>query len=152
MSSRSKRLGFALNIGFFAGVIWGGLKTIEFSLKFTVVPPGFLIDPFFKHPFLATWMGMLLGLAAFIVLSIIAAMIYEMGLRKAKGPYWGVGYGVVWWVLLYVLLGPLTGMMLPLTRLDRTSSITDGCLFILWGLFIGYSLAFEYTNEQNREP
>jgi uncharacterized membrane protein YagU involved in acid resistance len=143
---------FALYVGFFAGVIWGGLKTSEYFLKFTAIPLGFLIEPFYKHAFLATWKGMVLGGGAFILFSMAAAVIYYAVLRKAKGPYYGIGYGVLWWLLLYLLLGPLSGMVPPLAEMDLNSNITDGCLFILWGLFIGYSITFEYTNEQSREP
>jgi len=142
---------FSLYIGIFAGIIWGVLKISEYRLKFTNIAVGFLIKPFFTKVFLDTWIGLLLGEAVFILFSMMAAVVYYTFLRKAKGPYYGISYGISWWLLLYLLVGPLCGMMSPLYNMNLTSTITDGCLFILWGLFIGYSIAFEYTNEQNRE-
>ncbi|MNR52325.1 hypothetical protein D3C85_1721510 [compost metagenome] len=73
-------------------------------------------------------------------------------LSKLPGPWIGIAYGVAWWALLYLLIGPWTGMMNWIYGLDRNTIITDLCLFILWGLFIGYSIALEYTEEREREP
>jgi uncharacterized membrane protein YagU involved in acid resistance len=152
MVNKTNKAYYALYIGLFAGIIWGGLKLIEFGIKFTNIPPGFLLDPFFKHAYLATWPGMLLGWGSFIVFSIMAAAIYMALLRKMKGPWIGVAYGVVWWLLIYQLIGPITGMVPNMFRMDRNSFVTDLCLFILWGLFIGYSIVVEFTDEQSREP
>lgn len=148
---RTNPFWFAIYIGFFAGLIWGGLKMLEFGLKFTQVVPGFLLEPFFRHSFLLTWQGMFLGWASFIGLSIAASCLYMLFLRKLKGPWPGIGYGLVWWSLLYLLAGPLTGMVDGINQQDLTSFVTDLCLFILWGLFIGYSIAMEYTDERSRE-
>jgi uncharacterized membrane protein YagU involved in acid resistance len=143
---------FALYIGFFAGLIWGGVRLLSYGLKFTTVPPGFLIKPFFKNSFVATWPGMLLGWGSFIVFSLVAALIFIAFLRKVRGSWVGLVYGFLWWVLIYVVIGPIFGMVDSLLRLDLNSLAFDFCLFILWGLFIGYSIVFEYTNEQRREP
>jgi hypothetical protein len=143
---------FALYIGFFAGFIWGGLKMIQNYFHFSTLPPGFLVEPFFKHTFLMSWQGFLLGWFFFILFSIIAAVVYTVFLRKVKGPYMGMMYGLGWWVLIYLLIGPWTGMNLPLGRIDINTLITDACLFLIWGLFIGYSISVEFTDERVREP
>jgi len=61
-------------------------------------------------------------------------------------------YGIVWWLILFVLVGPKLGMMKPLKGLTWDSIITELCFFLLWGLFIGYTVAMEYTDERKREP
>jgi hypothetical protein len=83
---------FALYIGFFAGLIWGGVKLLAFGMKFTAVPPGFLIEPFYKMSFLATWRGMLLGWGAFIVFSMAAALLFIGFVHKVHGPWMGLVY------------------------------------------------------------
>jgi uncharacterized membrane protein YagU involved in acid resistance len=142
---------YGLYIGFFAGLIWGGVKMIEFAMRFTQVVPGFLVEPFFQHAYLVTYMGLAIGYGSFILFSVVAALLYSLFLRKLKGPWIGIGYGLAWWGLLYLLVGPLTDMVRPVTQLDINSFVTDLSLFILWGLFIGYSIAMEFTNEQSRE-
>ncbi|WP_438448790.1 YqhR family membrane protein [Gorillibacterium sp. sgz5001074] len=141
---------YALNIGLFAGLIWGGVKLIEFALSFTEIVPGFLIEPFFQHAYLVTYTGLALGYASFIALSMIAALIYVLLLRKLKGPLPGLVYGAAWWALIYLLVGPMTQMTPSIMQMDRNSFYSDLSLFLLWGLFIGYSIAYEFTDERSR--
>lgn len=143
---------FALYIGFYAGLIWGGLKMLENYFHFTSLSPGFLVEPFFKHSFLMTWQGYLLGFFFFILFSIGAALIYTVLLRKIKGPWLGMVYGLAWWVLIYLLIGPVVGMNAPIGQIDINTLVTDASLFLLWGLFIGYSISVEFTDERVREP
>ncbi|WP_281886515.1 YqhR family membrane protein [Paenibacillus sp. YYML68] len=149
---RTNKWMFGLYVGFFAGLIWGGLKIVESYFRFTSLTPGFMLEPFFKHSFLLTWQGYMLGWATFIAMSIVAALIYVTFLLKLKGPWPGLVYGVAWWSMIYLLVGPLTGMITWIVNLDLNTIITDLCLFALWGLFIGYSIAFEFTDERVYEP
>lgn len=109
-----------------------------------------MVEPFFKHTFLATWPGMWLGWASFIGFSILAVWIYLPLVNRLNGPRPGISYGLLWWALLYLVIGPLTEMVPVITRLDLNSVITDLSIFVLWGLFIGYSCGFEYTDEQDQ--
>jgi uncharacterized membrane protein YagU involved in acid resistance len=143
---------FALYIGFYAGLIWGGIKIVEYYLKFTTIVPGFLVELFFKHDFLLTWRGYLTGWVFFILFSILAAFIYMVTLRRILGPWMGIVYGLLWWCFIYLLIGPLSGMMPWMYKLDMNTILTDSCLFTVWGLFIGYSISVEYTDERAREP
>lgn len=150
--SRTNKWNFAVYIGFFAGLIWGGLKIVENYFHFTSLPPGFLVEPFYKHSYLMTWRGYITGWLAFIILSIGASLIYALLFAKAKGPWVGVVYGVIWWVLIFLLIGPITGMTNWIAYIDLNTIFTEACVFILWGLFIGYSISFEFTDERSREP
>ncbi|ALS22883.1 YqhR family membrane protein [Paenibacillus naphthalenovorans] len=143
---------FSLYIGFFAGLFWGGLKIVQHYFHFTSLSPAFLIEPFYRHSYLMTWQGTLLGWGAYILFSIAAAILYTLLLAKAKGPWYGLGYGLVWWAVLYLFIGPLTSMMDRITLLGWNTILTDCSLFLLWGLFIGYSISFEFTDERIREP
>ncbi|AFH61946.1 YqhR family membrane protein [Paenibacillus caseinilyticus] len=149
---RTNKWFFAAYIGFFAGVIWGGLKLLEHYFHFTSLTPSFLVEPFFLHSFLFTWIGTLIGWGAFIGLSVAASLIYALVLSKFQGPWYGMAYGLAWWGALYLLIGPLIGMMPWILRLDLNTILTDVSLFALWGLFIGYSISFEFTDERAREP
>ncbi|MFD0695018.1 YqhR family membrane protein [Paenibacillus sp. GCM10027628] len=149
---KTNRWVFALYIGFFAGLIWGALKIVEQYLKFTKIVIGFLVEPFFRHDFLLSWQGTLIGWGFFTLFSIVAAYIYMVTLWRLQGPWWGIAYGAVWWGALYLLVGPLAGMTYWIKDLDINSVLSDLCLFLVWGMFIGYSIAIEYTDERTREP
>ncbi|MFC4777441.1 YqhR family membrane protein [Paenibacillus sp. GCM10023252] len=143
---------YLLQLGFFAGLIWGFVRWVFFEMKFTLVLPGMLLDPFMKQSFLRTGWGHGAGIAAFIVLSIVAAFLYKVVLGKLRGPWPGAVYGLLWWALLFLGIGPLLGFIKPITEAGWNTLYTEACVFTLWGLFIGYSVAFEFTDEASREP
>lgn len=143
---------FALQIGFFAGLIWGAVKAAEVYFKFTAIPTRFMAKPFLAPSFINTNAGFWMGWLFFIIFSIIAALLYAIVLRKVKGHWMGLAYGAAWWALIYLLVGPSTGMMKWINRYDWNTIITDVCLFLIWGLFIGFSISFEFTDEREREP
>ncbi|WP_165971969.1 YqhR family membrane protein [Paenibacillus piri] len=149
---QTNRWTFAMNIGFFAGLFWGAVKIIEHYFHFTSLVPGFLVEPFFKRSFLLTWEGYLVGWAFFILFSMAATLLYTALFAKAVGPWVGVGFGMGVWALIFLLIGPVTGMMNWIAYLDWNTILTEACLFMLWGLFIGYSIAFELNDESVREP
>lgn len=143
---------FSLETGFFAGFIWGGLRWFSYVFHFSTVLPGFLLEPFYKHPFLVSTAGQLAGWLSFIAFSIVATLIYVLLFRKAKGPWPGIAYGVVWWALLFIALNPFFHFTFSAKMLSSNTNITEFCVFLLWGLFIGYTTAEEYTDEKKREP
>ncbi|WP_234414167.1 YqhR family membrane protein [Paenibacillus sp. CAA11] len=143
---------FAIRLGFFAGLIWGAVHGFFYYMRFTVVIPGFLAEPFFKHSFLVTRPGYYVGWLVFILFSIVASLLYTLVLRKVKGPWMGMFYGLLWFVLIYALLSPALHMAPLLFKMGWNSLISEVCLFLLWGLFIGYTVATEYNDERFREP
>lgn len=143
---------FALQIGFFAGLIWGAVKGLFYYMSFTTVLPGYLVEPFFKNTFLQSQAGYYVGWLFFIIFSIIATIIYTLLFRKAKGPLPGMVYGVVWWLIIFVLAQPVLRMTKPVGELTMNTVISEFCLYLLWGLFIGYTTAEEFTDERTREP
>ncbi|MCI3920164.1 YqhR family membrane protein [Paenibacillus sp. TRM 82003] len=148
---RTNRFLYALEIGFFAGLIWGGVRWLFVYFGFTDVVPGFLVEPFFTHDFLSGTGGYLVGYASFIAMSIVAALIYALVGYKLKGPWPGVAYGILWFVGLYLLIGPMVGMLPPLGVNDWDSIWSDFSVFVLWGVFIGYTITLEFTDERSRD-
>lgn len=143
---------FTLYIGFFAGVIWGFFKIIAYYIGFTKVIPAYIADPFFKRDYLTSWTGHLIGWGFFILFSILAAGLYMLLFHRVKGPWMGIVFGVAIWLLIFGWPGPWLGTSKYFTQLDLNSNVTEICLLIMWGLFIGYSIAFEFTEERVREP
>ncbi|MFB9277886.1 YqhR family membrane protein [Cohnella cellulosilytica] len=143
---------FSLKIGFFAGLIWGLVRWLATGLHFTSVSQGFVLDPFVPRAWLTGVFWQFGGLAAFIAMSMLAALVYVALLGRLPGPWPGLIFGAAWWTLGYALAGPYVGALPPLKRIGWGSIVTDFCLFLLWGLFIGYSIAFELHNEAAREP
>ncbi len=142
---------FAVHIGFFAGLIWGLVKIFFYYFEFTKVEPAFFMSTWYVDRYLNTWTGHVVGLFWIVVGSIAAALVYTALFRKFPGPWPGVLYGLAWWAVLYTWVGPWTASFESLYTLDRNSFWTDLSIFVLWGVFIGYSISFEFTDEQSRD-
>ena len=121
-----------------------------YTLHFTKVIPGFLAEPFFKHEFLVTAAGQILGYLFFIAFSVLASLLYVLILRRLRGPWPGMIYGVLWWSALFIGGSQYFLLQRPF-RLPWNSVISEFCVFLLWGLFIGYTAAIEYTDERKRD-
>ncbi|MFC5467902.1 YqhR family membrane protein [Cohnella suwonensis] len=143
---------FSLKIGFFAGVFWGLIRWLATGLNLTNVHQAFLLDPFVPRSYLAGFYWQLAGWGMFILMSMLAAVVYVAALGRLGGPWPGFWFGALWWALCYAWLGPLVGTVPPLREIGWSSIATDFCLFLAWGLFIGYSIAFELHDESGREP
>lgn len=141
---------FSACVGLFAGLIWGLLKIVFYWFEFTKVEPAFFVKTWYVDRYLNGWQGHIIGLFWIVIASIAAALLYALLFRKVRGPWMGVVYGLAWWAMLYIIIGPWTGLTEGILTLDRNSFWTDISLFLLWGLFIGYSITFEFTDEQTR--
>lgn len=142
---------YSLKIGFFAGLIWGIVRWMFYEMKFTKVLPGFAADPFFQSSFLKTGWGEVVGIGFFVLFSMGAALLYTLALGRLHGPWPGVLYGAAWWVVLFVAVGPMLGIMESVRAAGWNTLYTEICVFLLWGVFIGYSITFEFTDEASRE-
>ncbi|WP_158602183.1 YqhR family membrane protein [Cohnella endophytica] len=149
---RTQPVLYSLKIGFFAGLIWGLVRWLATALNFTNVSQAFLLDPFVPRKIMVGFYWQLSGLGMFILMSLIAALVYLGILGRLSGPWPGLLFGAVWWAMAYAWLGPLTGAVPPLKEIGWSSIATDFCLFLMWGLFIGFSIAFELHDEAGREP
>ncbi|MBW7453817.1 YqhR family membrane protein [Paenibacillus sepulcri] len=143
---------YCMMLGFFAGLFWGLTRWMLHLFHFTKVNPAFMADPFFLQSFLKTGWGQLVGLGCFIVFSMAAAMIYKLILGRIRGPWAGLCYGLLWWGILFAWAGPWLLVTPPFMKLGVDSMVSELSVFLLWGLFIGYTIAFEFTDEASREP
>ncbi|MCR2803130.1 YqhR family membrane protein [Paenibacillus soyae] len=143
---------YPMEIGFFAGLFFCVLRWICYEMNFTKVLPGFLADNFFEQSFLRAGWGIVIGIASFIVFSIIAALLYKVALGKLRGPWAGIFYGLIWWAVIFAGIGPLLGITGWLNEIGWNTIFTEACIFTVWGVFIGYSIAFEFNDEASREP
>lgn len=139
-------------IGLYAGFIWGLIRWLVVALKFTDVPQAFLADPWVRRAALGHWYWQWGGLLLFMLMSALAGFVYWLLLRALRGPWPGIVYGAAWWAALFFAVGPMSGATLPAREIGWKSLISELCIYVAWGLFIGYSIAFEYHDEAGREP
>ncbi|KMK76981.1 YqhR family membrane protein [Alkalihalobacillus pseudalcaliphilus] len=136
-------------IGFFGGLIWSSVWYFSFFFNFIRVGPALMLLPWTLGDWKDTYIGQLVGIAVIMILSIGLAYLYKVTLQKVKSMWAGVGFGILLWVLVFYILNPLFPGLKTVQNLDSNTIVTSICLFALYGLFVGYSISYEY-GEQKR--
>src|SRR5699024_6513420 len=107
-------------------------------------PKAYLKLAFLDKKWIANWYGTLFTIFFYGILSMFVAYFYYLVLRRINGLVIGIVFGIGMW-LIVLLLFPLFFSELPyILSLPKRSLVTSWCLFILYGVFIGYSISFDY--------
>lgn len=137
-----------VTIGIVGGVFWSLIGYLTYLFKFTKVPPSLILSPWALGEWKNEQLGQWIGILAIGLVSILVAFLYKVTLVKINNMLAGIGYGVVLWVIVFYLLNPMFPELPSIMKLDKNSLITTLCLYLLYGVFIGYSISFEYHENQ----
>lgn len=140
--------GTVASIGFFGGLIWSIIGYLAFFFNFIRVGPALVLMPWALGDWKNGYIGQLVGIAVISLLSIVVAFLYRFLLAKFNSIWPGLAFGVLLWFIVFYLLNPIFPGLKPLAELDINTVITSVCLYILYGVFIGYSISYEYYELQ----
>lgn len=133
--------------GLFGGIFWGTMGFIASYLSFSEIRPNVILEPWALGGWKMEWQGTIVSILLMGILSVVAAYIYYLVLKRFKGFWFGIGYGIVLFLLVFFILNPLFPGIKPFFELSRDTIITSLCIFIVYGIFIGYSINYEYQNK-----
>ncbi|MBU8907716.1 YqhR family membrane protein [Desertibacillus haloalkaliphilus] len=136
-------------IGFFGGLIWSIVAYIAFFFNFMRVGPALVLMPWALGEWKEGYIGQIVGIIVISLLSIGVAFIYKLILEKVYSLWAGAIYGVALWALVFYVLNPVFPGLKSVANLDSNTIITSICLFIIYGIFIGYSISYEYAETYN---
>ncbi|MDQ0156421.1 YqhR family membrane protein [Robertmurraya andreesenii] len=137
--------------GFIGGLLWGGIGYLAYVFNFTEIHPNVVLEPWALGAWKKQWLGTVISIIVIGVFSIVAALIYYVALKKIKSIFAGIGYGIALFFLVFLVLNPIFPSMEPIRQLDRDTIITSICLYVLYGTFIGFSISYEFEEQQYRE-
>ncbi|GHH96956.1 YqhR family membrane protein [Neobacillus kokaensis] len=137
--------------GLFGGIFWSSVGFITYYLNFTEIRPNVILIPWALGNWKYDWVGTVVSILFLGVISIGVAFIYSALLKRFNGLWFGIGYGIILFFIVFLLLHPLFPDIKPLLKLNRNTVITSFCLFIIYGMFIGYSINYEYQNKKEQE-
>jgi preprotein translocase subunit SecG len=137
--------------GFVGGVFWSLLGYLAHFFHFTELSPNMILLPWNIGDWKYGKTGNYLAIFLIGVLSIAVALLYYVLLRKIKSMWAGVGYGIALWVIVFYVLNPFLPGLRSVSQLERNTVITTICLYILYGLFIGYSISFETQESEHQQ-
>lgn len=146
-SLNKKKLRMGVSVGLASGIIWGTIALAAYYLQFTDIGPSIYAKPLLNPDYVLKWKGHLIGLLFYIFFSIIVSLIYAFSLSRFNSPWIGIFYGAALWGLVFILLNPLLDLTKNFTELGVNTITVMLCLYILAGLFIGYSLSIEFNND-----
>jgi hypothetical protein len=138
-------------IGFYGGLIWSLVGYIIYLLNFTKYGPAMILTPWALGDWKTRTLGHIIGIVVIALISILVAFGYRFLFAKAKNIWLGIIYGIVLWFIVFYVLNPIFPDLDGITELGRNTFTTTICLYILYGLFIGFSISFEYNESQESE-
>ncbi|MGD6832342.1 YqhR family membrane protein [Bacillus haimaensis] len=131
--------------GFVGGIFWSLIGFFAYLFHFTEISPNVVLQPWA----LGDWKKGVLGyIISFILLGLFgigAALIYAATLKKFRHYWIGIIYGIVLWGVVFFLLNPMFPSIKTVPKLTLDTNITNICLYILFGVFVGYSISFEHS-------
>lgn len=129
--------------GLFGGIFWSSIGYLAYVFNFTEIRPNVILEPWTIGTWKEEWLGTVVSIVLIGLLSIGAALIYYFTLKKFTRLYIGIGYGLVLFLLVFFVLNPIFPGIEPFTKLERNTIVTSICLYILFGVFVGYSISYE---------
>ncbi|MCA1054793.1 hypothetical protein LCM10_07310 [Rossellomorea aquimaris] len=137
--------------GFIGGLLWSAVAYLSYYFSFTKIEPNIVFEPWAVGDWKEQWIGIILSIVAYGIISIGVALVYYGLLRKFKSMWVGAGYGIVLFFAVFLILKPLFPSMKSLTATDYHTLITTFCIYILYGVFIGYSISYEENELRHQE-
>lgn len=138
-------LGRALIIGAVGGFLWSLFLAISYFFNLTeVAPKTLLLRPWIQTGWSDRLTGHIVSSIIATILSLLPAIIYFVLFRKINSIWMGIGYGILLWGVTFFLLQPLLPYTRPMMELNLETWVTTVCISILYGLFTGYSISYDY--------
>jgi hypothetical protein len=137
--------------GFFGGAFWSLLGYFAYTFHFTELSPNMILLPWAVGDWKYGRLGNFLSIFLIGILSILVALVYYAFFKNMKNIWAGVVYGVALWALIFFVFNPLFPNLQSVAELNRDTTITTICLYILYGVFIGYSISFEAAEHERQK-
>ena len=123
-------IGMVVTTGFIGGLLWSGIAYICYMFSFTKLEPNIILEPWAVGNWKESWLGIIISIFAYGLISIGVALIYYGALRKLKSMWVGAGFGIGLMLIVFLVLNPLFPSMKGLMNTDYNTLITSACLYI----------------------
>lgn len=137
-----------VQIGLFGGFFWGCVWYFFYIFSYTDVGPNYFLLPFALGEWKKEWIGQFVGIFGMSILSIGTAALFGALFKRFQGVIPGIIYGLIWWSVLFFSVSLFSPVLKDVWQLPKETIVTTVCIFIIYGVFIAYSVSFE-ANERN---
>ncbi|WP_428909088.1 YqhR family membrane protein [Niallia sp. Krafla_26] len=136
--------------GFTGGILLSGLAYLAYVFDFTTISPRVILEPWTVGDWKKSWLGTVISILLIGAISILVALIYYGLLRKFKSMWVGIAYGLLLFLLVFFVLNPIFPGIPPFNDLNVNTLVTSICLYVLYGLFVGYTISYEELEINSR--
>lgn len=122
------------------GMLMNYFNFSDITLRSYVDLPGLNLDS------LNTVLIYIISIIIISLFSVLLALVYFLFFKKINTLWMGVFYGILIWIILFLLIHPVYPNIQNLKELGKDTIVSTICLFIFYGLFIGYSISYDYDD------
>lgn len=149
--AKTNKIKTAIQFGAVAGIFWAAINYVLYFMNFTFISSSVFIQPFIHSSSADKPMTQLMGIGVAALLSILFALAYTFTLSRFYSPWIGIGAGGALFGIFFYILSPLFHLTeKPIHKIGMNTFATELCLFILYGLFLGFSLSSEFSSKKER--
>jgi len=146
---RMKKIKSALVVGVVGGIFWPLIAYAFYFMNFTTIGPSVFAKPFFTSTMVNKPVAHLTGIVVIALISIGVSLLYVFILSKYYTPWLGLGLGLVLFIAFFYGINPLFDLTdKSIHKLGMNTFTTSLCLFLLYGLFTGFSLSAEFSSKE----
>lgn len=135
--------------GLIVGIVLSGLAYLAYIFNLTSISPRVILDPWALGDWKKGWLGIVIAIIMIGIFSVVAAVIYYATLRKINSMWVGIAYGLVLFLLVFFVLNPIFPGIKPFKEMDLDTVITSICFYVIYGLFVGYTISYEENEIRN---
>lgn len=147
--NQSVQFGRAIFTGFIGGIFWSAAGMLMYYFNFIEVPiKSFVLTFWTKVPWTQNWVGDLVSIFLVGLLSIGIAIIYYGLLKKRNSMWVGFWFGIGLWFIVFYFLNSILNNVPSLTELENKTIVSTLSLYSLYGIFVGYSISFDYNDNR----
>ncbi|KAB2338484.1 hypothetical protein F7731_02680 [Cytobacillus depressus] len=137
--------------GLIGGLFWSLLGYLAHLINLTEIHPNVILEPWAAGNWKNSGPGTFIAILLIGAVSIVVALIYYALLRRFPSIWVGILYGIGLFCIVFFVLNPIFPGISPIKELSRDTLITSICLYVLYGVFVGYSISYEEGEIQYRE-
>lgn len=130
-------------IFFFGGIFWSFIGYLNYLFSFSVINLNMFLDFWVLGDWKDKGIGVIVSIFFIGVLFIVVGLLYYVLLKKFKMIWIGFVYGLLWWVIVFVVLNLFFFNLKIIGEFLVNMIILFFCIYILYGVFIGYFIFFE---------
>lgn len=130
----------------FAGFLIGILQLLLFYFNMIEIDPKSIVESVVFFEIRGNLLTYILYLVINMLISLIIATVYYFLLKRTKGWLSGAIYGIILWVIFYCFLPFIIVNDMLWNIYQSETTVISLCMSLLYGIFIGYSISYNYNN------